>query len=46
MEVVMGILRLTIKKGTNLAVRDWTRGTSDPYVVATLDHQVDYFKTT
>ncbi|KAI3796128.1 hypothetical protein L1987_38792 [Smallanthus sonchifolius] len=39
MEGVMGILRLTIKKGTNLAIRDWTRGTSDPYVVATLDHQ-------
>ncbi|XP_071739286.1 protein C2-DOMAIN ABA-RELATED 8 [Rutidosis leptorrhynchoides] len=39
MEGVMGIMRLTIKKGTNLAVRDVTSGTSDPYVVATLDHQ-------
>nr|XP_043626284.1 protein C2-DOMAIN ABA-RELATED 10-like [Erigeron canadensis] len=39
MEGVIGILKLSIKKGTNLAVRDRTRGTSDPYVVATLDHQ-------
>ncbi|KAK1425699.1 hypothetical protein QVD17_21054 [Tagetes erecta] len=39
MEGVIGVLKLTIKKGTNLAVRDWTRGTSDPYVIATLDHQ-------
>ncbi|KAI3720122.1 hypothetical protein L6452_21032 [Arctium lappa] len=39
MEGVMGILRLRVKKGINLVVRDWTRGTSDPYVVATLDHQ-------
>ncbi|PWA44376.1 C2 calcium-dependent membrane targeting [Artemisia annua] len=39
MEGVIGILRLTIKKGINLAVRDMARGTSDPYVVATLDHQ-------
>ncbi|GJY03986.1 C2 calcium-dependent membrane-targeting protein [Tanacetum coccineum] len=39
MEGVMGILRITIKKGKNLAVRDKGRGTSDPYVVATLDHQ-------
>ncbi|KAJ9563792.1 hypothetical protein OSB04_008952 [Centaurea solstitialis] len=39
MEGVMGILRLRIKKGTNLAVRDMARGTSDPYVVATLGHQ-------
>ncbi|KAL8268929.1 hypothetical protein R6Q59_002727 [Mikania micrantha] len=39
MEGVIGILKLTIKKGTNLGVRDWTRGTSDSYVIATLDHQ-------
>ncbi|KAI3763761.1 hypothetical protein L2E82_13758 [Cichorium intybus] len=39
MEEVKGILRLTVKKGTNLAVRDRASGTSDPYVVATLDHQ-------
>ncbi|KVH97665.1 protein C2-DOMAIN ABA-RELATED 10-like [Cynara cardunculus var. scolymus] len=39
MEGVMGILRLRVKRGTNLAIRDRTRGTSDPYVVATLDHQ-------
>ncbi|KAI3720125.1 hypothetical protein L6452_21035 [Arctium lappa] len=28
----MGISRLRVKKGTNLAVRDRTRGTNDPYV--------------
>ncbi|KAL7606642.1 hypothetical protein Lser_V15G14977 [Lactuca serriola] len=39
MEEVKGILRLTVNKGTNLAVRDRASGTSDPYVVATLDHQ-------
>ncbi|KAJ0683417.1 putative C2 domain-containing protein [Helianthus annuus] len=39
MEGVIGVLKLTIKKGTNLAICDWTRGTSDPYVIATLDHQ-------
>ncbi|KAK9051070.1 hypothetical protein SSX86_027696 [Deinandra increscens subsp. villosa] len=39
MEGVIGVLKLTVKKGSNLAVRDWTRGTSDAYVIATLDHQ-------
>lgn len=43
MEEVKGILRLTVNKGTNLAVRDRASGTSDPYVVATLDHQVNFF---
>ncbi|KAJ9563791.1 hypothetical protein OSB04_008951 [Centaurea solstitialis] len=36
MEGMIGILRLRIKKGIDLAVRDRTRGSSDPYVVATL----------
>ncbi|XP_076912405.1 protein C2-DOMAIN ABA-RELATED 1-like [Bidens hawaiensis] len=39
MEGVIGILKLTVKKGTNLVICDWTRDTSDPYVIATLDHQ-------
>ncbi|KAI3817282.1 hypothetical protein L1987_11071 [Smallanthus sonchifolius] len=37
MEGVVGLLKLRVKKGINLAVRD-TR-TSDPYLVATLDTQ-------
>ncbi|KAL4586719.1 hypothetical protein LXL04_011362 [Taraxacum kok-saghyz] len=39
MEEIIAILRLTVKTGTNLVVRDRASGTSDPYVVATLDNQ-------
>ncbi|MFS7959448.1 hypothetical protein Hanom_Chr08g00691221 [Helianthus anomalus] len=37
MEGVIGLLKLRVKKGINLAVRDTK--TSDPYLVATLDSQ-------
>ncbi|KAD2804203.1 hypothetical protein R6Q59_030292 [Mikania micrantha] len=37
MEGVMGLLKLRVKRGINLAVRDTK--TSDPYLVATLDTQ-------
>lgn len=33
----IGVLKITVRKGTNLAVRDML--TSDPYVVLTLGHQ-------
>lgn len=34
----IGLLKVTLKKGTNLAIRDMM--TSDPYVVLTLGQQV------
>ncbi|KAK9063682.1 hypothetical protein SSX86_017553 [Deinandra increscens subsp. villosa] len=37
MEGVIGLLKLRVKRGINLAVRDTK--TSDPYLVATLDNQ-------
>ena len=40
----IGVLKITVQKGTNLAVRDML--TSDPYVVVTLGHQVSPFVST
>lgn len=37
----IGVLKITVVKGSNLAVRDML--TSDPYVVLTLGHQVSSF---
>lgn len=37
----IGLLKVTIKSGTNLAVRDMM--SSDPYVVLTLGKQVSHF---
>lgn len=37
----IGVLRVKVIRGTNLAVRDML--TSDPYVVLTLGQQVSYF---
>lgn len=38
MENLMGLLRIRVKRGINLAVRDVR--TSDPYVVIKMDNQV------
>lgn len=40
MENVMGLLRIHIQKGVNLAVRDMR--SSDPYVVVNMGKQVMY----
>jgi Ca2+-dependent lipid-binding protein len=40
MENILGLIRLRIKKGTNLIPRD--SRTSDPYVVVTMAEQVCY----
>jgi Ca2+-dependent lipid-binding protein len=40
MENILGLIRLRIKKGTNLIPRD--SRTSDPYVVLTMAEQVCY----
>lgn len=37
----LGVLRVKVIRGTNLAIRDLL--TSDPYVVLTLGQQVSYF---
>lgn len=43
MEGFLGILKLRIKRGINLAVRDAGARTSDPYVVITMCEQVNYY---
>jgi len=40
MEDLLGLLRIRIKRGVNLAVRDVN--TSDPYVVVKMGKQVTY----
>ena len=40
MDNLLGLLRIRVKRGNNLAVRDL--GTSDPYVVITMGKQVCY----
>ena len=37
----IGVLKVKVVKGTNLAVRDML--SSDPYVVLNVGHQVGYF---
>lgn len=39
MDDVLGLLRIRIKKGINLAIRDIRRRSSDPYVIVKLGHQ-------
>lgn len=41
MEDLLGLLRIRIKRGVNLAVRDVN--TSDPYVVVKMGKQVSFF---
>jgi len=40
MDNLLGLLRIRVKRGNNLAVRDL--GTSDPYVVITMGKQARY----
>jgi hypothetical protein len=40
MDNLLGLLRIRVKRGNNLAVRDL--GTSDPYVVITMGKQACY----
>lgn len=41
MEDLLGLLRIRIKRGVNLAVRDVN--TSDPYVVVRMGKQVSFY---
>jgi hypothetical protein len=40
MDSFLGLLRIRVKRGLNLAVRDL--GSSDPYVVITMGNQARY----
>ena len=40
----IGLLKVKVVKGTNLAIRDMM--TSDPYVILTLGRQVSHFSLT
>ena len=40
MDSFLGLLRIRVKRGVNLAVRDL--GSSDPYVVITMGNQACY----
>lgn len=44
MEDLLGLLRIRIKRGVNLAIRDVN--TSDPYIVVKMGKQVFFFYTT
>lgn len=37
----VGLIKVNVVKGTNLAIRDIV--TSDPYVILSLGHQVSFF---
>jgi hypothetical protein len=37
----VGLIKVNVVKGTNLAIRDLM--TSDPYVILSLGHQVSFF---
>lgn len=41
MDELLGLLRIHVKRGVNLAIRDVS--TSDPYVVVKMDKQVSSF---
>lgn len=41
----MGLLRVRVQKGVNLAIRDVTARTSDPYVVIKMGKQVTWFSS-
>lgn len=41
----MGLLRVRVQRGVNLAIRDVTARTSDPYVVIKMGKQVTWFSS-